>query len=187
MRLFISINIPNNIKDILYRRIEPLQDKINRDIRWVKNKNWHITLKFLGDVEEKNIEYIKDKMIVVAKNNRQQSINFSKIAAFPDLETPRILYIGVCDNNGGFKKLYNDMESQLNGKRGSYVPHLTIGRIKSKRNRINLPYILKNFQKQNLSDINIKVEKISLMQSILKSNGPEYRELYFANLKENMD
>lgn len=188
MRLFIAVNIPALIKEGIHSKITDLQEEIRGDIRWLRKENWHITLKFLGEIEEKEIGKIKEIISSVATNNRQQSIKFSRIAAFPALEKPRVIYVGIDDKNDILQKLYKELEEQFSGNpSSSYTAHLTIGRVKDKADRGKISTILKEYRQLDFSAFEMKIDKISLMLSILKREGPIYKELYSINLMENRD
>lgn len=187
MRLFISINLPANLKDALSNRLSNFKKETLNDIRWVKEENWHITLKFLGEIEEERVEKIKEKITYVARNNRQQSIRFSRIAAFPSLENPRVIFIGLDDTTRTLTKLYRDIGAQFSEKPGSFTPHLTIGRVKERADKRKISGLLKEYQELDFSPFELKIEKISLMKSVLQRNGPIYEELYFINLMESSD
>src|SRR5690554_7827533 len=113
MRLFLAINIPHEIKNILYQDLINLQKKISHDVKWAKKENWHITLKFIGEVEKRNIDYIKKNMMNIANNTMQQSITFSRVAAFPHLDAPRVIYLGVDKGNRELCNIYNNLGYQL--------------------------------------------------------------------------
>lgn len=187
MRLFISINLPVNIKEGLSGKISSLKEELYRDIRWVKEENWHLTLKFLGEIREEEVNLIKEKIFLVARNYRQQSIRFSRIAAFPTIANPRVVYVGINDQNDILQQLYRDLEYQFSEKPALYTPHLTIGRVKAGVDKRKVSAVLKKYQEIDFSDFKIKVANISLMESILRKEGPIYKELYSANLMENTD
>jgi len=85
MRLFLAIDLPENIVHILKETQRTLPGKLN--------KNFHITLKFLGDVEEskipdliKNLEFISQDPFTLKLHN---------LGAFPNLQSPRVIWVGL--------------------------------------------------------------------------------------------
>lgn len=187
MRLFISVNLPASIKEEICNRITALKIELERDIRWVREENWHITLKFLGELEEKDLGRIKEIILSAANNKKQQSISFSRIAAFPAIENPRVLFVGIGDSNNILQELYRELEKHFSGDAGSYTPHLTIGRVKDKTDRRKVASILKEYRHLDFSDLEMKVNKISLMESILMRKGPLYNELFSVKLMEKSE
>lgn len=186
MRLFLSINIPQEIKNILAQDLITLQKKISQDVKWVKKENWHITLKFIGEVERRDIDFIKENMMIIANNTMQQSITFSRVAVFPHLDAPRVIYLGVDKGSKVLCNIYNKLDYQLNylvskRKEKLYIPHLTLGRVKENSKPEEFTRKIKKFSTLDFSNISILMNRISLMKSTLMKDGPVYEEIYSAN------
>lgn len=186
VRAFIAIEIPVSIK----KGLTEIQDKLKRtgaDVAWTRPEGIHLTLKFLGDVEEKQLESVKWAVEEAAKGFSRFGTEISGIGTFPNPKYPRVIWIGVKDNNeGGLTALQNSIEKEIEKlgfkaeKRG-FTPHLTLGRVRSQKNRDSLIKALEEFDKIELGALN--VEGISLIKSDLSPKGAVYTELFKVSLK----
>lgn len=190
MRAFIAIELPKEIRDSLYRLQEQLKAS-HADVKWVQPQNIHLTLKFLGEIDEKKFSKITEILDDVAKNNCSFYINLSTLGAFPKLNFPRVIWIGIDKGDVETKQIAKALEEKI-AKVGipkedrPFSSHITIGRTKSNLNRERLVQALNNlvdiFRHQNLE---FTVTKITLFQSTLTPKGPIYTALKEANLKTN--
>jgi RNA 2',3'-cyclic 3'-phosphodiesterase len=176
LRLFICVNLDDTLRADIYNSLS----KVISDypsLKWVKPKNLHITLKFLGDVPVDKIENIRKILTYIANNYKEFSIELSKIGVFPDFRRPKIIWLGIFKGSEELEKIAYSLEEELE-KTGfpkenkSFSSHITLARVK---------YIEKNIN-NILQDISIgnweqKVKKIELMQSSLYSTGPIYESL----------
>ncbi len=168
MRLFVAINLPDNVLDYLY----DLQKKIdlgNAKIKWVAKKNIHITLKFIGNVEGKLLEEIKNNLSKV--NSDKFSFKLSKTGCFPEENSPRVIWIGVDDEQKVINLQKKVDESLLDILKGEqrFSAHITLGRVK--RTDKNL---LESLKMIKVEKININVGEFSLIKSQLTKDGPRY-------------
>ncbi len=172
-RCFIAINLPEKTKDELTVLIKRLK-KINPKpvIRYVKPKTIHLTLHFLGYLDERQIEKVNKILQKTAKNYAAGTMITEEIGAFPNFKNPRIIFLAGRQKNGeSLIRLRENLGSDLE-KIGIKVdvrpwqPHLTIARITAmcqfKTENINLP------------KLEIPIKTIELMESRLKPYGAEY-------------
>src|SRR3989338_7544035 len=92
MRLFIAINLPSNVKDYLfdlYKKINSSNVKVNL----THKKNLHMTMKFIGEVEDFKVNEIKDRLNHI--EYKKFSLNLETIGFFPNNDFIRIIWIGV--------------------------------------------------------------------------------------------
>ncbi|NLM96698.1 MAG: RNA 2',3'-cyclic phosphodiesterase [Halanaerobiaceae bacterium] len=186
MRLFLAINIPEEIKNVLARKLRNLEKRISQDVKWVKRENWHITLKFIGEAERRDIDFIKKNMMIIANNTMQQPISFSRVAAFPHLDTPRVFYLGVEKGSKEICDIYKDLDFLLKdhflkGEKKTYTPHLTLARLKKNSKIDEVSNIIKEYTDLDFGNVSFLMDRISLMNSILRKDGPVYEEIYSAN------
>ena len=182
MRTFIAIELPKEIKNSLSCLQEELK-KQNADVKWVDPSNIHLTLKFLGEIEDKKIDKLVGIMQEVAKNNPPFAIGICSLGAFPKIEFPRIIWVGVDQGDKETKKIAKDLEERLfrldiPKEERSFSSHITIARVKSNLNRIKLTEALKKLE-DNWSGKNLEflVAKITLFKSTLTPKGPIYEAL----------
>ena len=173
MRTFISIHVPEDVK----REIRKIQDQLPEfKGKKTEPENLHLTLKFLGEVDEAKIEKIKEKL---------KTIEFGKFETEIDL-------IGVFDNRtskiyskkliiwlhlANCEKLQKEIDQKLEGlfeKEKRFMGHLTIARIKEVENKKEF---LEELGKIEIPKIKFNVEEFYLMKSELTAKGPEYSVL----------
>lgn len=179
IRSFIAIKIDESLKD----KMTEVQSKLSKscaDVKWVERENLHITLKFLGDVSLKKLKEVKSCLNEILPNEKSFKISFSKVGYFPNINNPRVVWIGT--ENGGEKlislsKKIEDNFCKIGFKKEDreFKPHLTIGRVKSGYNKDKLKNGINNFC--NLEFGEMTVDKIYLMKSTLTPKGPIYEVL----------
>lgn len=179
MRTFIAIELPQNIKDLLSR----LQTKLKTSsahIKWVKPENIHLTLKFLGEIDEKKIPGISSALSEIARKTGCFSIKLSSLGAFPGINSARVIWIGIEKGEENVKEIYKAMEENLKKEgfpeeKREFSSHITLGRSKSARNRSSLIKILNSLKDAPLKEnAEFPVEKITFLKSTLTPGGPVY-------------
>jgi len=182
MRTFIAIELPKEIKNSLSCLQEELK-KQNADVKWVDPSNIHLTLKFLGEIEDKKTDKLVGIMQEVAKNNPFFAMRICSLGAFPKIEFPRIIWVGIDKGDKETKKLAKDLEERLSGldipkEERSFSSHITIARVKSNLNRIKLTEALKKLEDNwDRKSMEFLVAKITLFKSTLTPKGPIYEAL----------
>lgn len=188
MRLFIAINFSEKIKNLIEKKVELLKNSVDEKVKWVKKENWHITIKFLGEVEEKKLPKIKNKIKEIKEFN-DFYFQINRIDSFPNINYPKIVYLGIDSGKEKLKEINNEIEiklSQLNFKKEkqTFTPHITIGRSKDYTDNSKLSNTIKKFYKKRyFINIYVPVDKISLMKSELTPEGPQYEEIFSKNIK----
>ena len=187
MRCFIAINLPESVKTIL-SGLQHEFKKCGADIRWGRPENIHLTLKFLGNIEEKAVDNINGIIERACNGCTAFNLKISRAGVFPNMKSPRVLWIGL-DNSkvlAGLQQEIEDGTASLGFKQENrkYVPHLTLGRFRSSRDkRVLLDKV--ELYKNNEFGL-FDVGSVCLMKSDLGPAGAKYTKLseVFLN-KEN--
>ena len=188
MRAFIAIELPQETKKALTRLQEQLK-KNNADVKWVTPENLHLTLKFLGDIDDTQAEKITAVIENVANNHPSYLVKISSIGAFPKLSLLKVVWVGLGTGDEETKGIFKDLEEKLEEfgipkDERPFSTHITLGRTRSPSNRKilakEIKIITENFK---LDNAEFHTEKITLFKSILSSNGPTYEVLKTASLK----
>lgn len=188
MRAFIAIEFPKEIKDFLSGLQEQLK-KSGADVKWVEPENIHLTLKFLGEIDEKKIEKIIQILEDIARNKDSFFIRLSTLGAFPKVNFPRIIWAGIDKGEQETKQIAKILEEKIEKigipkENRAFSSHITLGRTRSTLNRQNLVESLNNlvhnFGGENLEFL---VTKITLFKSTLIPKGPIYEALKEVSLK----
>ena len=190
MRAFIAIELGQALHDELASLQAKLKASAGADVKWVEPQNIHLTLKFLGEVPENKIDKIKGALDAIAANMAAFTVSLSETGAFPNLNSPRVIWVGIKEGAIESAKLTEKIEEQL-AKLGfpkedrAFSAHLTLARVRSQKGRQRL--------KESVDEINNSsvvhrpssvVTHITLFQSTLMPKGPVYTILYKTNLNK---
>jgi 2'-5' RNA ligase len=180
VRAFIAIKISSEIQD----KLEGIQKKLKQadaHVSWVNSENIHLTLQFLGNIEETQIPDIEAQLRESVKLVTPFQLQVGYAGAFPNLRYPRVIWIGVTDSEeNSLKTLQEDMSSRLRKlgfkqESGRFKPHLTLGRVRSQKNKSSLLRAIEAIV--NIWVGEIAVDAIYLIKSELKPTGAEYTDL----------
>jgi 2'-5' RNA ligase len=186
VRTFIAIEISREAKEELSRTVASLK-KAGMDVKWVKPSGMHITLKFLGNIPQEKVENIKSSLSGIAERNQPFTVSLSGIGVFPKWESPEVIWAGL-DNSSKVSAVQNEIESALSGlgierEPREFSPHITLGRVKSPRNR----NVLKEYASgANVKNVPSTIDKIVLFKSDLKPSGAVYETLLEAPFHREM-
>ncbi len=175
MRCFISIELPENVRSQIFHSFEKLKNSKLGFGNFVDKNNLHLTLKFLGDLSEDKIELVKKALSEV--EFRQFSVETGELGFFPNEKFIKILWLDLISPEFEFlKKSIDDKLQKLgfNEKEKDFVAHLTLTRIKKIDNK---EAFLEKVQEIAPKKMFFVANQFSLMKSILKKNGPEYKIL----------
>ena len=185
-RLFIAINLPQDIKDYLIGLIDCLKNKnSDKDIKWVRADNLHLTLHFLGYIEENLVNDIKEQIAEAIKeaNGEKSIFQLQKIGGFPNIKRTRVIFIEPKEIKGDMNKIQKIIGEHLKKlnvevDERPWHPHLTLGRTRQE-NGLSLNFL--DQIKVEPKEFNIK--SIDLMESHLSRKGPTYECLFKKSLK----
>lgn len=172
MRLFISIELPEEVKDELWKLQEGFKDLAK--VKWVAKKNYHICLKFLGEVSESKVEKIKSALKTIKFNSFSTSLN--KIGVFPHEGHVNVIWVDVepADKVINLQSEIEDSLKDLFKRDNRFAVHITLGRVKSIADKKEFIEKLKGLSPNK---INFKIEKFHLVESKLSKEGPKYKIL----------
>jgi 2'-5' RNA ligase len=183
MRIFIAIDFSEEIKESLAQAEAHLKYS-GADVKWVEKDNIHLTLKFLGEVDEKKVEEIKAILDNIASGTRPFETTIKDLGAFPKIEYPRVVWGGI-DKGAGELKIIAEKVDEALSKLGfeketrSFAAHLTIGRVRSPKNKEKLKEKMLSYK---LSAVSCKINEIVLFKSTLTPKGSIYTKLHEAKL-----
>jgi len=181
MRAFLGISIPEELR----LRIASIQDRFSDfDIKFVEQENLHFNLKFFEEIDKERTDQLRKILEDISKQFQPFEIKIAGVGAFPSRNYVRVIWLGVKEGYQTLVSLAEMIESALESlgfeTEERFVPHLTLGRVRSGRNKNELIVLLKE-----LEDIEIgkmKIDKVILFQSKLSPNGPVYEEVFNISL-----
>lgn len=167
-RIFLALNLPLNIKQGIFALYN--QDK-NPNIKWTNLDNLHITLKFIGGVEEGDLQKLKT---FLTANLKIPSIDLKiqDTIFFPKYGPPKIIALqGILEQKTNqqinrFLKLLSLELKFIPLDQHQFTPHITIARVKKFINKIDFQFDYQN---------NCQINTVDLMESILTPTGPIYQ------------
>ncbi|MFA7710696.1 MAG: RNA 2',3'-cyclic phosphodiesterase [Candidatus Neomarinimicrobiota bacterium] len=184
-RTFIAIPVSQETR----RQVESIRQtlpELNTNVRLVSSQNLHLTLKFLGDTDEKAIPDISQAVESVVSDFQKFQYICEGTGCFPNAHHPRVLWLGISQGVDQIQSLANAIGSILQTfgyapeKRG-FQPHLTIGRVKDPRRKIAG---IESFLKLKINPTINPVENVIFYESNLTSGGAIYTRLVVFNLKK---
>jgi 2'-5' RNA ligase len=176
IRSFIALPLAASISGSATKLIRKLSE-LDGGIKWVPTDNLHLTLKFLGDVENTEVIDICSVLSDICYQFDPFPLNFMGTGAFPDLDRPRVLYIGADDPTGALVEMVSQMEVEL-AKLGfkpeprDYRPHLTIGRSRNRRISAEALEVLQSHAEVEFGEMETDV--VELIGSFMDKGGPTY-------------
>lgn len=145
-------------------------------VNWVDPSNYHITLKFLGDVEPYYINSINQLIKHLALKIRSFTLQYNEVGIFGTKKQPRVIWFGFKDQDT-IHELQASIENSLTdlgfmAEEKTFHPHLTLARIKN----IQDTKPLMNYIELNNPKIEgeITIKEFQLFQSVLQPEGPVY-------------
>jgi 2'-5' RNA ligase len=171
IRTFIAVELPERF----IPEIERIESALNTPgIKLVEPKQVHITLKFLGDISENNVEPIASALSQV--NCHPFEARIKGVGVFPKPAYIRVIWLGA---EGNFEALHSEVERVLSSfefeKDDKFSPHATLARVKQLRDKASILEKIKKLENIELGTMN--VDYISLKKSTLTPKGPIYETL----------
>jgi RNA 2',3'-cyclic 3'-phosphodiesterase len=178
-RIFIGIDISEGARNAVAEYVSSLRRSFPAlRVGWERPEKLHLTLKFLGEVDDRKLDEISDAARIAASLHPSYSAALSGTGCFPPKGDPRILWIGMKDN-GETEKLASKVEMQFERLRFErekrrFSPHLTIARLREPRSSRELA---KYHSSREFGPIEVQVSEITVFESILGSAGSIYRRI----------
>ena len=178
IRTFIAIELPELIKTILGEIQKELR-KTGAHISWTKPANIHLTLKFLGDLDEKRVELLLQTTCQSVAEAKPFVLTTGDLGFFPNQKRPRVMWIGL----GGDIPAITDLQEKLDRDLAAvgfpaddkpFSPHLTIGRFRTSK---NINSLCNKISEIDFGAIQFVVDHITVMRSQLDPAGAIYTPL----------
>ena len=182
IRSFIALPLPEETAIKFFEAAETFCNIEHlQQIRWLPPENCHLTLAFLGDVEEIQLERLARNLSQSLDDKPVGTLRFSEISPFPFNARPKVI-AALARNTEWLKNLQSSCVKAIRNSgieldRRRFVPHVTLARLnRAKRNTSDIPPLF--FETQ------ITCKELVLYESIIQPEGAEYHMMEVFALKE---
>ena len=140
-RLFVAIELPEEVRAALARTQAELQERVAEGcISWANPEQFHLTLKFLGNVLVEQVEPMSQALQDICASYRSLRLRAQGLGAFPNLRFPRIIWAGLNDRQGQLQSIQKAVEfacAEFTSEpaEDKFTGHVTLGRAKRLQRR----------------------------------------------------
>jgi len=179
MRCFIAIDIDEPTRAALRHLQQELAagaDIKKKDAKWVEPNNIHLTLKFLGEIKDKQVLEVCELTGQLAARHSAFDIDIEKVGCFGG-RTAKVVWVGTGAGGEKLAKLQNDLEQQLT-KAGfaednrPFTAHLTLCRVRNPKAGARLAELVAAYEDFRLGCLS--ADSVCVYQSQLTAKGPVY-------------
>jgi 2'-5' RNA ligase len=182
-RLFVAILVPEAVRIEMIRVQQELRRLAPHDaVRWTKPEQFHLTLRFLGDVSSDRAAALKESVQTVCSGESALRLRAQGVGFFPNTRSPRVIWVGVNDGEGHLvalqKKIENTVRRFTEEPGGeNFEGHVTLGRFK-------------HFKRQEIGELTVRAQtmknqefgewtaqEIEIIRSELSPEGARYTSL----------
>lgn len=189
MRTFIAIELPEIIQKRLYESAENIRQVLPRHaVRWIPAENIHLTLKFLGEISEHNLEILSPLLSQSVAQQPPFFMDIQDFGVFPHLKRPRVIWAGI-----RAPKALHTLQAEIDkttatlgyaADKRPFSPHLTLGRLREPVSPGNVQILRNALQEYALPPLgSIHITQVTLFKSVLTRQGAIYTPLYHYSLK----
>jgi 2'-5' RNA ligase len=179
VRAFVAVHINPGVRDSLARLRDRFAD-VDAKIKWVEPNNIHLTLAFLGDMDEALASVVADALDGAACGIETFSCTVEGIGVFGSQPRPRIIWAGMkapaslVELHARVSRTLSDLEIPFDRK--PFRPHLTVARVRSARDTGLLAERATALADAAFGATDVKA--IHLVRSVLTPDGPIYTVLH---------
>lgn len=183
-RTFISIEISDEVRS----RLGDFQGRLEStgaDLKLVEPQNIHLTLRFLGDVPEKQIEEVKNVTRDAGKITDPFDLEVNGVGVFPHLDYIRVIWAGVGEGRERTTIIRQRLDKNLAEinfppENKEFTPHITFARVRSGKAKNKIANLVREMSDENFGICH--VDAIELRKSKLTQKGPIYSTLERARI-----
>jgi len=175
LRLFVAVELPASVRRALGELARDLA-RCRADVKWVEEENFHLTLKFLGEVDQARLPEVQEALARAARGAKPFSFEATGTGAFPSPGRPRVIWVGVGRGAEELGSLAARVDAELArvgfaAEARPFSPHLTLGRVRSPR---GVGDLVRALEQACFPAREVPVGEIVLFQSVLGRAGPVY-------------
>ena len=180
MRLFVALNLPESVRRAVWEATAPLRDR-DLPVKWVGPEGIHLTLKFLGEVEDAREAEVGDALHRSATGGKTLPLALDGFGVFPDYHRPRVFWLGVAPEPGlellqhGVEREFEPLGFPTEGR--PFRPHITLGRAAREARARDFEGFEPALGALQFTET-VLVESVDLMRSTLQRSGAVYQVIH---------
>ena len=158
-------------------------------VRWVRPEGIHLTLKFLGEIEDPQVEAILESVERATRWSGKLTLVLSEVGTFPNFNSPKVIWVGLKGNPDSLKELQSRIDQGISSTTGlpkekrKFAPHLTLGRVRENASGDERRRIGQALAEVALeADVSWEVCEVELIRSTLTPSGAVYDVLWSCEL-----
>jgi 2'-5' RNA ligase len=180
IRAFIAVNLASSVVEEI-AKVQAALRTVSDDtgtVRWTRVENMHLTLKFLGDIEQDHVAPILTRLRRVVRGRPAFQVEARQLGGFPNLKRPRVIWAGLSAD--GLTALSKDLETTLlelhfPAEKRDFHPHVTLGRVRSQRGWDQVLPLVQHYQHTSFGTS--VIDQVRLYRSDLRPTGAIYTAL----------
>ncbi len=201
IRAFLAVELSQELRAELAVVQQELKQKVEWEkkgeirISWVQPAKMHLTIKFLGDMDEQVVDLLLGAIEQAFGSQPSVNVPLERLGAFSSPHSPRVLWIGPSENwEQGVEgkrviEIHGAIEQACEGlgllrEAKPFSPHLTLARVKMGARHVGAALATSGVLDQPLSVGSLAVESVVLVKSELKPTGSIYTRLWEARLRD---
>ena len=177
MRLFVALDLTQEIRDALQEPMAQLKP-LGKTARWARPEGMHVTLKFIGHVDETKLDTIRAALAAV-RSDAPVEMRVRGMGFFPDERRPRVLWCGI-EASANLAPLAAEAGRALEPlgiprEERAFAPHLTLARLKDSHGLDKLVRAAAEMKSRDFGST--RATQFHLFESLTKPSGAEYRKI----------
>ncbi len=174
LRTFIALPAPPAVQQAI-AEVQIKLKTVQADVKWEPKDKFHITLIFLGNVEQSKLELLSATLAKSFQQFHSCTISYESIGAFPDIRNPRVVWIGIRSNQtvldlqAAAGQICAEFGFPMDDRR--FHPHITLGKVKEAR---HVPRLTEAIKTVTFEPIEMHCSEIVFMKSDLRPSGSIY-------------
>jgi 2'-5' RNA ligase len=176
MRTFVALELSEETRANVGRLAAEVAPGMGK-VTWVKADRMHLTLKFLGEIEEKAAPRIVERLKEACREAGPISFSVSGVGCFPNPRRAKVVWVGLVGATEPPAELQRRIDDALSGlgfeREGRpFSPHITIGRVRGPIRTERLEEVIRRYAGHEFGSE--AIHEIVFMQSQLRPGGPVY-------------
>ena len=202
IRAFLAVELSQELRvelaDFQQKLKQSIEPEVNRNTRisWVQPAKIHLTIKFLGDLDEQVLDPLLSTVEQAIGSQSTVNVPLERLGAFPRPYRPRVLWVGPSENweRGAegvrVTELHGAIEQACEGlgflrETNPFSPHLTLARMKARERHTGVALAKVGLLDRPISLSSLAVESVVLVKSELQPTGSVYTRLWEARLRDS--